>query len=47
MEHISVYRGSVKVTRIDSYYTADSERHVTGGSGNKAFLFYRGFIAET
>jgi hypothetical protein len=39
MEHIFIYRGFVKVTRMDSYYTADSERHITEGSGNEAFLF--------
>jgi hypothetical protein len=39
MEHISLYLGSVKVTRMDSYYTADFESHVTGGSGKEAFLF--------
>jgi hypothetical protein len=45
MEHLSLYRGSVKVTSMDSYYTADSERHATVGSGNEGFVFYRGSIA--
>jgi hypothetical protein len=39
MEHRCLYRGSVKVTRMDSYYNEDSEGHVTGGSGKEAFLF--------
>jgi hypothetical protein len=38
MDHISLYRGSVKVTRMDSNYTADYEKHVTGGSRKEAFL---------
>ena len=33
MEHLSLYSGSVKVTRMEGYYTADSGRHFTGGSG--------------
>jgi len=39
MEHISLSRGPVNVTRMDSYYTADSETHITGGSGSEALLF--------
>jgi hypothetical protein len=46
MEHISLSRGSVKVTRMDSYYTADSERHITGGSESEAFLFTRALKEE-
>jgi hypothetical protein len=39
MEHCSLCRGSVRGTWREGSYTEDSERQVTEGSGNSAFLF--------
>jgi len=38
MEHHSPYRGYVRGTWREGYYTEDSERHVMERSGNEAFL---------
>jgi len=40
MEHLSPYRGSMRETWRESFYTEDSERHVMEGSGNGTFLLY-------
>jgi hypothetical protein len=47
MEHLSLYRGSMRGTWRKGSYTEDSKRHVTEGPGNGAFLFYRGSIRGT
>jgi hypothetical protein len=41
IEHLSLYRGFVKGTWREGFYTEDSERHVIEGSGNGALLFIR------
>jgi len=38
MEHLSLYRDSLKGTWSERSYIEDSERHIMGGSGNGAFL---------
>jgi hypothetical protein len=38
-EHLSVYRGFVKGAWKECSHTEDTERHVSEGSGNGAFLF--------
>jgi hypothetical protein len=39
MEHLSLYRGSMRGTWREGFYTEDLKRHVIEGSGNGAFLF--------
>jgi hypothetical protein len=43
-EHLSFYRGSMKGTWREGSYIEDSERHISEGSGNEAFSFYRSTI---
>jgi hypothetical protein len=38
MEHVSLYRDSVKGTWSEGSYIEDSDRHIMGGSGNGAFI---------
>jgi hypothetical protein len=38
IEHLSLYRGSVRRTWRQGRYSEDSESHVAGGNGNGAFL---------
>jgi len=44
---LPVYSGSVMATWREDSYTADSDRHMTEGSGNEVFLLYRGSIMVT
>jgi hypothetical protein len=39
MEHLSLYRGSMRGTWREGTCTEDSKRYVIEGSGNRAFLF--------
>jgi len=38
MEHLYLYRGSVRGTWREGSYTEDSDRQITEGSGNTAFV---------
>jgi hypothetical protein len=40
MEHLSLYRGSVRGTWTEDSHIGGSERRVTEGSGNSAFILY-------
>jgi hypothetical protein len=41
-KHLCLYKGSVRGTWGEDYHTEDFKRHVIKGSGNGAFLFFRG-----
>jgi len=40
MEHLCLYRGSMRGTWTEISHTGDSERHAIEGSGNSAFVLY-------
>ena len=42
-----MYSDSVGGTYRKGSYTEDTERHVTEGSGNEVFIFYRSSIMVT